>query len=244
MKIERISDNQIRCTLNKDDLLERKLKISELAYGSEKTKELFVEICKEAFKECNFETEDIPLMIEAIPISQDCLVLVVTKVNDPEELDVRFSSFTQHESEFSRPTPREEKIFADEVISCFEHLGEILGDPLTSKFLDSIKKLDDKTTGTLYKVYKFNTLDEVINLAKIVRKIYKGVNTLYKDPVNSDYYLVLSISDHTAEEFNKLCNVVAEYGAAKKPASTDLQYFDEHYEVIVKDKAVQVLYKM
>lgn len=41
MKIEKLSENQIRCTLNKSDLASRHLKISELAYGSEKAKELF-----------------------------------------------------------------------------------------------------------------------------------------------------------------------------------------------------------
>lgn len=34
-------------------------------------------------------------MIEAIPISNDCLVLVVTKVEDPDELDTRFSRFSK-----------------------------------------------------------------------------------------------------------------------------------------------------
>ena len=38
MKIEKVNDNQIRCTLSKDDLLERQLRISELAYGTEKAK--------------------------------------------------------------------------------------------------------------------------------------------------------------------------------------------------------------
>lgn len=38
MKIEKLNDNQIRCTLNKHDLIDRELKISELAYGSEKAK--------------------------------------------------------------------------------------------------------------------------------------------------------------------------------------------------------------
>lgn len=38
--------------------------------------------------------EDIPLMIEAIPVSADCIVLIVTKVDDPEELDTRFSKFS------------------------------------------------------------------------------------------------------------------------------------------------------
>ena len=38
MKIEKINENQIRCTLNKDDLVDRQLRISELAYGTEKAK--------------------------------------------------------------------------------------------------------------------------------------------------------------------------------------------------------------
>ena len=41
MKIEKISDNQIRCTLTPADLEERQLKLSELAYGTEKAKSLF-----------------------------------------------------------------------------------------------------------------------------------------------------------------------------------------------------------
>ena len=40
MKIEKINDNQIRCTLDRSDLLSREIKISELAYGTEKAKTL------------------------------------------------------------------------------------------------------------------------------------------------------------------------------------------------------------
>ena len=44
MKIERISDNQIRCTLNKEDLEGKETLLSELAFGSEKAKGLFREL--------------------------------------------------------------------------------------------------------------------------------------------------------------------------------------------------------
>ncbi len=94
MKIERVNENQIRCTLNKDDLASRQLKISELAYGSDKAKELFRDMMQQASYEVGFDAEDIPLMIEAIPISADCIVLIVTKVENPEELDTRFSKFS------------------------------------------------------------------------------------------------------------------------------------------------------
>ena len=38
MKIEKLNDNQIRCTLTHADLAERQLQLSELAYGTEKAK--------------------------------------------------------------------------------------------------------------------------------------------------------------------------------------------------------------
>ena len=94
MKIERVNENQIRCTLNQADLASRQLKISELAYGSEKAKELFRDMMQQASYEVGFEADDIPLMIEAIPISSDCIVLIITKVENPEELDTRFSKFS------------------------------------------------------------------------------------------------------------------------------------------------------
>ncbi|MBP7319863.1 MAG: adaptor protein MecA, partial [Lachnospiraceae bacterium] len=68
MKIEKVNDNQIRCTLTKGDLADRQLKLSELAYGNEKSKELFREMMQQAAYEFGFEADNIPLMIEAIPL--------------------------------------------------------------------------------------------------------------------------------------------------------------------------------
>ena len=94
MKIEKVSDNQIRCTLTKEDLADRHLKISELAYGTEKAKNLFRDMMQQASYEFGFEADDIPLMIEAIPISPDTIILLITKVDYPEELDTRLSKFS------------------------------------------------------------------------------------------------------------------------------------------------------
>ena len=44
MKIERINENQIRCTLTSADLSVRNLNLGELAYGSEKARSLFREM--------------------------------------------------------------------------------------------------------------------------------------------------------------------------------------------------------
>ena len=48
MKIEKINENQIRCTLTRADLEERQIRLSELAYGSDKAKTLFRDMMQQA----------------------------------------------------------------------------------------------------------------------------------------------------------------------------------------------------
>ena len=48
MKIEKLNENQIRCTLTHADLAARHLKLSELAYGTEKAKALFRDMMQQA----------------------------------------------------------------------------------------------------------------------------------------------------------------------------------------------------
>ena len=67
MKIEKINENQIRCTLTKEALVSRELKISELAYGTEKAKNLFRDMMEQASSDFGVEAENTPLMIEASP---------------------------------------------------------------------------------------------------------------------------------------------------------------------------------
>lgn len=95
MKIEKVNDNQIRCTLTREDLEDRHIKISELAYGSAKAKSLFKDMVEQANYEFGFETNDIPLMVEAIPLPSESIVLIITKVEYPDELDTRFSKFSE-----------------------------------------------------------------------------------------------------------------------------------------------------
>ncbi len=250
MKIEKISDNQIRCTLNKSDLIDREMKISELAYGTEKAKALFRDMIQQAFYEFGFEVDDIPLMIEAIPVSTECLILVITKVDDPDELDTRFSKFSSFNTHdlSDKSDDDDDDAYADEIINTFEHL-----DDFSENSEDDSKEVTDASDSktdrkqevhipvNLTKVYSFRSLGEVTALANILLGIYKGNNTLYKDSVTSTYYLVVSISKHTPEEFNKISNIISEYGKSERNTYATQVYYEEHYEVIVKDQAIQIL---
>ena len=101
------------------------MKISEIAYGSEKARSLFRDMMEQASHQFGFEADNIPLMIEAIPMPNECIILDITKVAVPEELDTRFSRFSQGSGDQSEDSPRE---FlpdgADEVLDLFQKLLE------------------------------------------------------------------------------------------------------------------------
>ena len=128
MKIEKINDRQIRCTLTREDLASRELKLSELAYGSDKAKGLFQDMMQLAARDFGFEADNIPLMIEAIPVSMDTIVLIITKVEDPDELDTRFAKFTPEDSEpdddFSLSSLRDKIEGADDVLGLIRKITE------------------------------------------------------------------------------------------------------------------------
>ncbi|WFR57743.1 adaptor protein MecA [Anaerocolumna sp. AGMB13025] len=261
MKIEKISERQIRCTLSRDDLVDRELRISELAYGSEKAKALFRDMMQQANYEFGFEAEDIPLMIEAIPVSPECLILVITKVEDPDELDTRFSKFSPDSDEHEDIYDDEaDDSYADEIINVFGQMDDLIGEsgedekedfvPLAealsiNKDESQEEEQDNKKSVSyqtnLMKVYSFKTLNEVSKLSEVISTYYKGNNSLYKNPVNSMYYLIITKSDHSPEEFNKICNIISEYGRPERTTYASPFYYEEHFEALIKNNAVQVL---
>lgn len=99
VRIEKINNEQIRCTLSQQDLIDRHIQITELAYGSPKAKRFFHDMMQQASYELGFNTENIPLMIEAVPTGNDSIVLLISKVRNTDELDGHFSSFTRSEDD-------------------------------------------------------------------------------------------------------------------------------------------------
>ena len=263
MKIEKVNDHQIRCTLTKADLADRELKISELAYGTEKAKSLFRDMMQQASYEFGFDADDIPLMIEAIPLNSECIVLVITKVEDPEELDTRFSKFAPsvHDEEDEETDELGNTIDnvlqsltggADDVLDLFKKIHE---SHMTETAAGSNSNLSisgradsQNANGTrpdvsidLTRIYSFESLNQVARLAHILAQHYNGKNSLYKNDKKSGYVLVVTQSDHTPEEFNKICNILSEYGNPEKFASASEAYMEEHFDPIIKDKAIQSL---
>mgnify|MGYP003228355365 CR=1 FL=1 len=220
MKIEKLNENQIRCTLTHADLAARHLKLSELAYGTEKAKSLFRDMMQQASFDFGFEAENIPLMIEAIPSSADSIVLIITKVEDPEELDTRFSKFTPADN----------------------------SDPLNSETLEKLQGAEAATSAPVeeprqtdsfsIRLFSFSSLDGVIEAAKLIAPAYHGANTLYKDESAETFILALAPVENKLNEFNKICNMLSEYGSPEKADASVLAFLEEHCTILISADAV------
>lgn len=253
MKIEKINDNQIRCTLTREDLELRQINLLELAYGTSKAKALFSEMLKWASYKYGFEAENIPLMIEAVPLTDDSIVLIVTKVEYPEELDTRFSHFSEDmmdydeeyddyiDDEASYDNDAEKTpISATDIIDLFKKANQLAAQLKETDASDTT----DKLPGDINRLYVFDTLDDVIELADVLGDFYHGKNALYKNNNDNRYYLIISKSDHTPEDFNKVCNIVSEYAQHQSLSTGSDAYFSEHYSSIILDNALTTLRKL
>lgn len=150
MKIERVSDTQLKLTLTKSDLIERDIRLEDLIHPGEKTQKLFRDIMEQAMEECDFVTENTPLMVEAVPVGLDGIMIIVTKVEDKEKGQSALNLFTQ-----AKDNRRYKK------------------KPLSEEETE-IKEDDDIL------VYSFVQLDDVIDLSIRLEHLFHGGSALYK----------------------------------------------------------------
>lgn len=246
MKIEKVNDHQIRCTLTREDLLSRELKISELAYGTDKAKDLFRDMMQQASCEFGFEAEDIPLMIEAIPLNAECIVLIVTKVEDPEELDTRFARFAPSVNEDGDFDENEYPEITDEVMDLFERIHKTASVPEKAVLKEAAAHAESKPEKEeeVYRIFAFSSLSSLTDLARIFGPELVCNNRLYKNEPKSQYLLVVNQCTLSAEAFGKVCNTISEYGVTTKALQTGVAYMDEHFDCIIPENALQKLAKI
>lgn len=270
MKIEKISENQIRCTLTKEDLASRQIRLTELVYGNEKTHALFQDMMQQAYLDCGFEVNNSPIMIEAIPLSADSIILVITKVDSPEELDSRFSRFSPDSDDDSSPEGFQS---LSDILDFFSRLtqsrkgaqgasavpsvpGQEGLDTVAEALSQQSSKSESRTgshssaqtdadaqeeaDAALYDLTRFFLFRD---LATIIRSAhaaepFDGISSLYKNPDDGNYYLILQKADAPADQFNRVCNILTEYALSVDYITGIEQLFAEHMDTILHGQAL------
>jgi adapter protein MecA 1/2 len=267
MRIEKLSDNQIRCILTREDLARRHLKLNELAYGSDKARLLFRDMMQQAAYQYGFEAEDIPLMIEAVPLPSDSIALIVTKVENPEELDTRFSSFAPSVQETPGQEDREKSVFEQllDAIRRSASDGEAVSDVSSRAGRETAEKAPEKTAGgavaaqggseaqkqyfkelnaylLLNRLFLFGNMRDLIAAAGQAAPFFGAESMLYRNEDTGVYELVIHIS--SPDEVSGTVRAraaISEFGSAELLFPARHRRITEHDRLILSEKAIEQL---
>ena len=99
----------------------------------------------------------------------------------------------------------------------------------------------DSAAAAPARFYLFRDLETIIRASHVTDQRYAGPNTLYKNPEDGNYYLIVHRADTQTDLFNKVCNVLTEYGLQVDYMNGMDEFFTEHMNVLVRENALQTL---
>ena len=226
MKAEKINQDQIRFTLSESDLISRNLQMSELSYGSDKTKALFEDMMRTAYEQFGMDFSQKPLMIEAIPLSERELTITVTRVSGAAELGALFGA------NFSGS--RDARMGADprgplDVWS--PAFGENAKGPQTAGPVASGNQkgiFDELSEGKEGVIYLFDHLEDLCRVSAHIPSDLVLQNELYADEGKGCYFLVVHFRKMAAN---------ARYVISLLSQFCSEWFFGHHAQLIVKEHA-------
>ena len=176
-------------------------------------------------------------------------------MEDPEELDTRFSKFApsvHEDDDYDEDSDNLADAFsdgADEVLNMLRKMSgsdtsEMPAKTAPSSSRESAQRTAVKENSPVQvssRLFSFATLHDVTRLAHVAAASYKGMNTLYKDETTGSYLLLINADKQSASDFNRICNLISEYGRPEKTVLSAKAYLEEHYEPLIKDHAIESL---
>lgn len=231
MDIERLSENQLRLTLTKEDLKERDIKLEEIMLRTSDIQDLVKELMENSLEEYDFIVDNMTLMVETSLMGHD-IIIVVTRITEGEGEE--YDNFT---SNVKKVIDKEK---SNDDYTVFNKKST-----RTKKWNDDYfenDKIIEDNNDTRLLVYSFEKLDHIINLAIRINSNYSGESSVYK--IENQYFLILSRAsyDHKSEE-NLLKYILQEYGERYVSNTHSSAYLLERGDVIMRDNAISTLAK-
>ena len=226
MKIERLSENQMRFTVWRQELEDNDIDISDIAGNkSGKADELLKMLMNRAKDEFGFEPESAPLVVEAMQVDQECMVFLVTKLEEGAEIDPKYEYIQKLKEGLKQNI----------------NLLSPSKEPTVEGFIERPAEKEKKDNILPYVIYTFTDIEKLITVAKKTENFYRSNNTLYITPDDVTYFLVASRNTNTDGEFRLLCRQLREFGKPYDFNYATKYYMDEHYRLVIRDSALQVL---
>ena len=117
---------------------------------------------------------------------------------------------------------------------------------MDKKRIDEIKeKAFESRCLTINEIASFGSghIGGAMSISDLLALLYFDVmNVDPKNPGKEDRdRLVVSKGQHTHLDFNRVCNILSEYGSSEKYVSSREAYLEEHFSPLIREHALQAL---
>lgn len=256
MQIDKISDDEIRCTLSGEDLKAGKIDIKSLAYGTRDEKELISRILAEAEHSCGFYIRDGDrYKAEIIPLAGGSLEVDITRLQNDDELDPRFVNYRPSVI----PAGNVGKTDAVSGLSAALHsllheageedggdsAGGAAGEETSGKeeadSMDQNRNDSVRDFVRLNRMFVFPSISKAHEAAAAIPG-FSGDSALYQSSEDGSYHLILTMKDRKAiEDEQKSLITLSEYATQEVVTPSKLQSLSEHGTLLIPEHAVEKL---
>lgn len=253
MKFRRLDEDTVCCIVSEMDMKEYGLELEDFFTNKEKSREFLMNLVEQAKEEVGYESKGGMLAMQLMPITKNTLAITFS-----ENANQSFKNMFEHIKEAT--SMLEEDMNDTEIVNNIMNLE----DDEKIKALDNFMKEqlnievdyqknkkskkpaskgNDKKQPSL-RIYRFDSFHDIeqfccsIELDKII------TSRLFKDEKEGNYYLVINKGRLSAAVYNNLCENAIEFAEFISDNSIKLLYCEEHFNCLIKKKAVDVIRKI
>ena len=258
VNIEVLGNLRVKCTLTSEYLKSRWIDAGDLAYGSEAATALFRDIIEETYQKFGIDfraREKHPVMIEAIPMGEGSLSVIISKAEDAEELDTRFSRFSpEHAAEGITPDyegdaddPDDDDEGTEPGAPVFRERRRASSKPSVKKnvtdfgkpFFETLEKEKERIReGGCIVTITFDMLGDLYDLASAGLG-YSGETSLYKNTSTGRYLLVIPAEGDEYAKAMSFAEAASEFGKARIVPKSGAAFLDKDHECLIGTGALE-----
>lgn len=225
MEQERISDDTIRVFMNKDELKDRGLELTDLITDHARVEEFFHDVLEEVDADHSF-AEDSMITFQVAPTGQGLEIFISrTAMNDDDD------ALEYGDDDEQKQVDQYSKLARDAVKKFMGHEHAKKKEPAPQE--EDYEFFDDGASVSV--TLQLPDFEAMVSLARELR-LEGGVSDLYK--YQNQYYLTLRFYDNMISESEAQIqiSVASEYGERSKLTA---EYLDEHAAHIMETSALE-----
>lgn len=261
MKFTRLSDNDIKCVISEDELVDYGIDLDDIIEKKGRTKEFFRQLLDMAAEKLGMsKTEGMQMASAQISVLKDNSISIVFHETSVEDALRRITGGDRLkmeklkkdiEAQVHENPEKLSNTIKREIVNAMEEQLKAEGNysPEVVAELDQIKNelnaaAEEDEGRNRSAVIAFNGIDEAIKFCKVTGSSCSIVSSLFRNRKDGFYYLFILKGDMDSAEFSRILFAATEYGRTREYSNAEKAFLISVSDVLIREQAYSKLQKI